>query len=202
MPVGAQTDQRIPQVVDGFSYNPWFTWAQERFFPNALAHLDILRRASNLRTRWWVVPDDINQPIEPYDTLYVQTSVAAGSYLWGYNFAALSATDPDGAPTEVAATDLLIQAVDSCTGVPLFMDFAIGGGCSSNGNSKMRPMILSVPRIILEPGLVNVEISNRTANTIRCQWLLMFAESCKLINEDTRERDWTISLLEGGTTNA
>ena len=52
-----------------------------------------------------------------------------------------------------------------------------------------------------EPGLVNVEIANRTPNTINCQLLLMFAESCKLIDEDTRQRDWKQAIASGGATN-
>ena len=193
--------QMLKQVVDGFSYNTMFLWLYERYFPNCLAQLDVLRRAANYRPRWWVIPDDIDQPIQPYDTLYFQVEVSAGSYLWGYAFTTVSALNPSGAPTETAASDILLQLVDSCTGIPLFQDFANGGGNSANFNSRMLPILLSQPRLILEPGLVNVELSNRTANTITCQWLLHFAESCKLIDEDTRQRDWKQVIAAGGATN-
>jgi hypothetical protein len=187
----------LKQVVDGFSYNTSFLWQQERFFPNALAQLDVLRRAANYKARWWVVPDDIDQPINPYDTLYFQAEVSGGSYFWGYSFATLSATDPNGNPIATTATDILLQAVDSCSGIPLFMDFVSGGAAHSDGSSRMRPILLSQPRLILEPGLVNVELSNKTPNTIKCQLLMHFAESCKLIDEETRQRDWTRDLAVG-----
>lgn len=190
--------ERLKQVVDGFSYNNSLLWLPERYFPNALAQLDVLRRAANYRTRWWVVPDDIDQPIQPFDTLYFQCEVSAGSYLWGWRFIAVSATDPDDAPVATTSSDLLVQVVDSCTGIPLFQDFANGGGNAPNFNSRMSPVCLATqPRLILEPGLVNVEIANRTPNTIHCQLLLHFAESCKLINEETRQRDWK-NVIAGG----
>jgi hypothetical protein len=193
--------QMLKQVVDGFSYNTMLLWLWNRFFPNALAQLDVLRRAANYRTRWWVIPDDIDQPIQPYDTLYFQCEVSAGSYLWGYSFASISATDPSDTPVATTASDILLQAVDSCTGIPLFQDFANGGGCHSDFSARMLPILLSQPRLILEPGLVNVEMANRTPNTIFCQWLMHYAESCKLINEETRQRDWANYIATGSATN-
>ena len=195
-------DKRLRQVVDGFSYNTMLLWQHCRFFPNALAQLDVLRRAVNYRTRWWVIPDDIDQPIQPYDTLYFQCEVSGGSYLWGWNFCSVSALNPAGAPTETTASDILIQVVDACTGIPLFQDFANGGGYHSNSSARMFPILLTQPRLILEPGLVNVEISNRTPNTITCQLLLHFAESCKLIDEDTRQRDWKLAIATQGVISA
>lgn len=184
----------IPHVVDGFSYNTQLKYLPYRFFPNALAQLDILRRAANLRARWFVVPDDIDQPIQPYDTLYYQIEMAGGSYLWGYQFSSISAVDPDGDPAETTAADILVQAVDSCTGVPIAQDFTNGAGSHSNFTSRCLPVLMTQPRLILDPGLVNVEISNRTANTITCQLLLMTAEPCKVIDEGTRVRDWKAGL--------
>jgi hypothetical protein len=178
----------LRHVVDGFTYNSSLQYLPCRFFPNALAQLDILRRAANLRARWFVVPDDMNQPVAPFDTLYYQIAVAEGSYLWGYSFASMSATDPNGASIATTASDILVQLVDSCTGVPLGVDFMNGGGLHSTFSARCLPTLLTQPRLILEPGLVNVELSNRTANTITCQLLLHFAEPCRVVEEETRER--------------
>ncbi len=183
----------LPQIVDGFSYNTMMMWLPNRYAPNVLAQLDVLRRAANYRARWFTVPDDIDNPISPYDTLYYQINVAAGSYCFGYMFSAISATDPDDAPTEAAASDLLIQAVDSCTGIPLFQDFANGGGAHSDFSARFLPILLTQPRLILEPGLVNIQIANRTPNTITCQLLMHFAEPCKMITEEDRQRTWQLT---------
>jgi hypothetical protein len=211
------SDQTIPlkQVVDGFSYNASLKYLPNRFFPNALAQLDILRRAANYRPRWWAIPDTPNT-VQPYDTFYMQCEVADGSYLWGYNFCVLAAEGPsDGpeiseptdlpkimAPVSVAPTDLCIQVVDSCTGIPLFQDYANGGAMTINGDSRMYPILLTQPRLILEPGLVNVSIANRTANTIVCQLLLHFAEPCQTICEEERQNEWARRALTGGAQNA
>jgi hypothetical protein len=80
-------------------------------------------------------------------------------------------------------TDLLISVVDSCTGIPLFNDFANCGGTSTPNRAKMLPVIMSKPRLVLAPGLVNVEIANRTNATRNCQLVLMFAEPCRVIDE-------------------
>lgn len=187
----------LKQIVDGFSYNTSLMYLQAgRYFPNALAQMDILRRAANYKARWFVVPDDIDQPIAGYDTLYYQFEVAAGSYCFGYQFKAISATDPDGDPAEVVDSDILGTVVDSCTGIPLFMDFASGGGLHSDFTARCLPILLTQPRLILDPGLVNVELANRTPNQITCQLLIMFAEPCKVITEEERERDW--KRMSGG----
>ncbi len=184
----------IPQVVDAFSYNTQLKYLPYRYFPNALAQMDILRRAASLRARWFVVPDDIDQPVAPYDTLYYQIEMAGGSYLYGYMFASISATDPNGSPISTTAADLLIQMVDSCTGIPLAQDFQNGFGNHTNFTSRALPILLTQPRLILDPGLVNVEISNRTANTINCQLLILTAEPCRVITEEERVFAWSTGL--------
>jgi hypothetical protein len=189
----------LKQVVDGFTYNCSLLYLPNRFFPNALAHLDILRRAANYRPRWFVIPDDIDQPIQPYDTLYYQFYVPGGSYLWGWSFACTKATDPNGNPATASTSSLAIQAVDSCTGIPLFQDFAnagqpgnLNGSTTSDFSARCSPILLTEPRLILDPGLVNVQIANLTGNTITCQLLLQFAEPCRTIDEADRVMEWTL----------
>jgi len=191
----------LKQVVDGFSYNASLLYMMNYYYPNALAQLDVLRRAANYRPRWWTIPDTPD-PVQPYDTFYMQCNVADGSYLWSYNFKTLLAIDPEGQATEVHDTDLCIQVVDSCTGIPLFQDYANGGGLSTNGDARLYPVLLSQPRLILEPGLVNVSIANRTANLIYCQLLLHFAEPCQVICEEGRQNEWARRNLTGGASNA
>ncbi len=186
----------LKQVVDGFSYNTTLRYLPCRYFPNALASLDVLRRAANFRARWFVSPADITVPIQPFDTLYDQWQVPGGSRLWGYNFVSVSEITPASTiPIPGVATHVAVQAVDSCSGIPLFQDVANGGGCSSNFTARCLPILLTKPRVFLEPGIVNVEVANLTANTITCQLLAMFAEPCRLIDEKEREIEW--NLMQG-----
>ena len=182
----------LPQVVDGFSYNTMLQYLPERYFPNALAQMDALRRAAGYRARWITAPDDIAEPIQPYDTYQGQFALAGNSYLWGYHFSSISATDPTDAPVATTATDLCLQVSDSCSSIPIFQDFINGNGAHSNFTARCFPILLSKPRLILDPGLVTVEIANRTANTIFAQLILMFAESCRLVDEQTRREDWAM----------
>ena len=165
----------LKPIVDGFMYNTSLLLLQNRFFPFALGEMEIVRRANNLRPRWWCIPDEFGEPIAAYDTFQFQVNVAPGSYLYGMMFNNI--TNPD------LPTDLLVSIVDSCTGIPLFNDFVNCGAIASNGNSKMLPVLLTKPRLILEPGLVNVEIANRTGATVNCQLVLMFAEPCRVFQE-------------------
>lgn len=184
----------LKHVVDGFSYNTQLLYLSNRYFPNALAQLDILRRANNLRARWFCVPDQYDQPLQPYDTLYYQIQMEANSYVYGYQFSSISALNPSDEPTETTAADVLVQAVDSCTGIPLFQDFANGGGEHSNFTARALPVLLTQPRLILNPGLVNVELSNRTANTIICQILILVAEPCRIPEQGCPPMSWVEAL--------
>lgn len=179
----------LPQIVDGFSYNDQLIDLPYRSFPRMLEKLEVLRRAANFRVKEFCVPDNQSEPIQPFDTFYDQINIAGGSYFWGYNFAAISATftsfdtetqENVTVPVDTSATDLLVQMVDSCTGIPIWQDFVNCGAVRSNENSRCRPVIVFQPRLILEPGLVNIEISNRTPNAITCQFRLRFAESCRV----------------------
>jgi len=182
----------LKQVVDAFTYNAALQLLPCRYFPQALGQMDILRRAVNHRARWYVVPDDQGEPVNPFDTFFYQIAAADGAYLWGYNFHTISATSPDQTPVATQSSDLLVQVVDSCTGVPLFQDYCIGSAAQVNSQgtadygSRMSPVLLTQPRLILDPALVNVYISNRTANTIYCQLLLMFTEPCLLVEEKAK----------------
>lgn len=172
-------------LMDGFLYNPSLRFATPYdYYPTALGGLEILRRTALYRPRWYVIPDTINQPIAAYDTLEYQVHVQAGSYLWGYQFTQLEVVR--GTYTIVTGDDMLVQVTDACTGIPLFSDFVIDFGLlvpSGNAQGRPIPNLLSAPRLILEPGLINVEIANRDSAAITCQLLLLTAEPCTVMGE-------------------
>ena len=165
----------LPNIIDGFTLNAALLYLPKRFFPSALAQLDPLRRAENYRPRWFCVPDDFNQPIAAYDTLQYQLQVVPGSYLIGMNWTVLDGEN----------TDLYIQITDSCTEIPLGSDFQNGAAFRPSGAAQLWPRILAQPRLILEPGLVNVEIANAQSSSRQCQLLLHFAEPCQEVFDQT-----------------
>lgn len=168
-------------IMDGFAYNLNIRYTAMSYYPLALQQLNIIRRANLMRPRWYVVPTDQNSPIPAYQTTEYQVSVTPGSYLW-----AVSVTAYDDNYDTIDADDLLIQITDACSGIPLFSDFASGSGLAMNQASAQGypiPPILATPRLILEPGLVTVEVSNKGTAPINAQAVLYFAEPCLMTGE-------------------
>jgi hypothetical protein len=174
--------------VDAFTMNPVTRYYPGQFYAGALAQMEVLRRANLFRPRWFVIPDDFNQPLTPYGTLEYQIKVGPASYLWGYRFVQVNADWG-----EVEPANVFLQMTDSCTGIPLLSEF-VGGKSAAlyqtapqNRGSQV-PYLLTQPRLILEPGLVNVELSSTSAEDVSCQLLVLFAEPCSMVDERGNRR--------------
>lgn len=196
MPQGLFTKaQTLPStpVIDGFMYNP-----HTRYWPNAYAPLaltnvgmEVLRRANLLRPRWYVLPDAQSTPIAAYETFENQVQVTAGSYLWGLTYIEFAVEGDVLIPSTGA--NGLINIVDSCTGVSMTQDYMVGRGVGSFGTAgsrnPMSPQLLSQPRIISAPGLINVEIANKSGSDLNCQLVLFTAEPCVEVKSGGRAYD-------------
>lgn len=173
-------------VLDGFSLNLNIRYLPYHYTAACLSQSEVLRRANLYRARWVVMPDDLNTPIPAYDTFEGQIKVVPGAYLWGFQVNQFEA----GTFILVNPTDTIIQVTDACTGVPLFSDYASGAGftnfsaAAADAHGGIAPHLLTQPRLIMEPGLLNVEIANRAVTTLRCQLLLFFAEPCVVIEDE------------------
>lgn len=183
--------------MDGFTLDPTIRYLPNRYTPGALGQMDVLRRANGYRPRWFLVPDDFNQPLAAYSTLEYQIQVAGGSYLWGLLF-----TQTNAAFVEVAPTSVVFQITEACNGLALFDDFVSGSAFSHfqaaalpRGMAPVQP--LTQPRLFLEPGTVNVEMCNLGAVTVNCQLLLLFAEPITLIT-DNQAQQHPFGAMPGG----
>lgn len=173
-------------VLDGFSLNLNIRYLPYHYTAACLSQSEVLRRANLYRARWVAMPDDLNTPIPAYDTFEGQIKVVPGAYLWGFQCNQFNA-----AFALVAAADAIVQVTDACTGIPLFSDYAAGSGFSNfsaaagtDARGGIAPHLLTQPRLIMEPGLLNVEIANRATTALRCQLLLFFAEPCVVIGDE------------------
>jgi len=182
---------------DGFTLNPATRLLPNRYTPGALGQMDVLRRANTYRPRWFLVPDDFNQPLAAYSTLEYQITVSGGSYLWGLCFIQTNA-----AFTEVAPTGVVFQITEACNGLALFDDFVSGSAFAHfqaaalpRGMELVQP--LTQPRLFLEPGNVNVEMCNLSATTQNCQLLLLFAEPITIVSENMAQQH-PFGALPGG----
>jgi hypothetical protein len=153
---------------------------------SALAQMEVLRRSRGYRTRWYLIPDDLEDPIPAYGQVELQINVPPGSYLWGLAF-----TIPTTLNATLSTTVCHVQVTDACTETALFSDYVMEQNVVSlipgNGAQNRRnPMILSQPAIIGQPGLVDVEIFNGSTDgstppvgvALNCQLALLFAEPC------------------------
>jgi hypothetical protein len=169
----------LPPIIDAFTLNPAIRHRPGWYQPYALAALDVLRRANTYRPKQYVLPDDYNQPIPAYQTMNYQVRVAPKSYIWALLCNQFSAGFVFQTPS-----DVWVQITDSCTGVSFFSDFVHGTAfqglqnVATDQRNAMLPHLLTQPRLILEPGLVAVDIANTAAVAARVQLVLFVAEPC------------------------
>jgi hypothetical protein len=186
-----------PQIFDGFCYGQIFgtrPFQGCNWYWNCLENLLPLRLAADdYRPRTWVAPKEffnIDNPnrcnILPGKTEFFQIQVKPRSYLWGLNFAVFDQDTLDS----IGQTRFSIMIKETGTEIPLF-DRPIAGsgiqfGLSSDLFNELKPQVelLPMPRLILEPGLLDISISNdcdpatteESEGAVSCQLAMFFAE--------------------------
>lgn len=164
-----------PMIVDAFTYMASKDYRKFHYNFRALAleQMDTLRRARGYRARWYVVPDELNRSLAAYQTYEQQVRVTPGSYLWGWSYAeaSLAAVDP------IAHLRITEQA----TNIALMDDFVVGAsvGGGNTGAIIDAPFMLTEPRLVLEPGFLNVEMTNPSGTVSFPQLVLYLAEPCE-----------------------
>lgn len=171
----------LPRIVDAFALNPAIRYRPGMFMNLALMQMDVLRRANTNRPRLYVLPDDYNNPIGAYQTMEYQVRVTPKSYVWGMISNVFSA-----AFAVIDPINLYIKITDSCNGIPLQDDFTCSRAWQSRQNvagdnrNQMLPHLLTQPRLILEPGLLAVEMANVSNAPLIAQMVLFTAEPCEV----------------------
>lgn len=170
---------------DGFTLNPYTIMKPYDYFSGALGQMDTLRRANTYRARIHAVPDDFNQPLQPFETLEYEVKVAGGSYLWGVRFVQYSPTWRQQSPSAIT-----VQITEACTGIELFREFTNPSAfafysAATEGRGYNVIHLLTEPRLFLDPGTITVEMCNVAVDldTQYCQLLLHFAEPADLIEQ-------------------
>jgi hypothetical protein len=173
-------------LLDGFILSASQLYLPIIYRASALAQMEVLRRSRGYRTRWYLVPDDLEDPIPAYGQVELQINVPPGSYLWGLAF-----TIPTRLNDSLSTTVCHVQITDACTETAIFSDYVMEQNVVSlvpgnGGQNRRNPMILAQPALIGQPGLVDVEIFNGSTDgstppvgvTLNCQLALLFAEPC------------------------
>jgi hypothetical protein len=176
----------LPTIIDGFTLNPSIRCRPGYYMASALGSLDVLRRANTYRPKWYVVPDEEHSTIAAYQTLEYQLRVTPRSYVWGMILNQFNLVAPFA---QINADTVWCQITDSCNGIPFFSDFVRGRGFQTlqatvtDQRNAMLPYLFSQPRLILEPGLLAVELANTAATAIRPQLILLTAEPCEVYKQ-------------------
>jgi hypothetical protein len=173
----------LPSIIDAFTLNPAIRYRPGYYMASALASMDVLRRANTYRPKWYTLPDDEHTTIPAYQTLEYQMRVTPRSYVWGLMINQFGLALPYA---QTNADDIWVQITDTCNGIPFFSDFVRGRGFQSLQNvatdqrNAMLPYLFTQPRLILEPGLLAIEMANTAAVAIRPQIILFSAEPCEV----------------------
>jgi hypothetical protein len=166
-------------VIDGFCYSLSTLFVPGWYKPMALGQLEALRKAGGYRSRWYTVPEDGNASIPAYSAVEQQLRITPGSYLYGYMALTFSG----------ANLGILVRIVEGATGIALMEDALYGAsmsppffGIPSVSVPNGVPTLLSQPRLIVDPGWVNVELSNPdAADGGGGQIILLCAEPCTVL---------------------
>ena len=163
------------ELVDGFLYSASMLYLPTTYRASALANMEVLRKARGYRTRWYLSPVDLDEPIPAYSQLEYQIQCQPGSYVWGVTF---SAPFHDAQVEASDATFITIQVTDDCTETPFFSDYTKGVQFEPVTGTAHRHPTLIMPRIVGQPGTLSVELYNSAAQDIKCQLALLVAEPC------------------------
>jgi hypothetical protein len=164
--------KRDRELVDGFLYSASMLYLPTTYRASALANMEVLRKARGYRTRWYLTPEDLENPVAAYSQMEYQVQCQPGSYVWGVTFSA------PFAEVENASSSIFIQVTDDCTETHFFSDYTRGVQFEPVAGSAHRHPVLIMPRIVGQPGTLSVELYNSAAVDIRCQLALLVAEPC------------------------
>ena len=168
-------------VVDGFTHSLSMLYLPTVFRASVLAQMELLRRAKGYRVREYCIPDSLNNPIAAFGQVEQQINMLPGSYIWALTFSALTDEDDHFSPNTTYPAKMYIQLTDACTETPFFSDYAFATHFEALPNNTVswaqhNPHLLSQPRLIGIPGLVDVEIYNSNAVDVTCQLVVCVAE--------------------------
>ena len=71
------------QLVDGFLYSASMLYLPTTYRASALANMEVLRRARGYRTRWYLSPEDLEEPVPAYSQLEYQIRCKRGAMCGG-----------------------------------------------------------------------------------------------------------------------
>ena len=170
-----------PQILDGFTHSLSQLLLPISYRAAALSQMETMRLAASFQFKAYVIPTPENPSpggragnnpiglIPAYGQVEQQVSMDPGSYIYGWMFAVT---------TDVGISSYFhIRITDACTETALASDYAIALFFHSPPIPEICLVVslLPQPRIISDPGLINVEIYNDYKSDLEAQLVLYCA---------------------------
>jgi hypothetical protein len=160
-------------IMDGFTYSLSRLLLPISYSSAVLAQMETLRLAGKYQAKMFSVPTPANPStstvgaIPAYSQVEEQIRIDPGSYIYGWMFS----INGTGSGTPGVCH---INVTDACTETPLSSDYILASlfNLQTTSTPQRGPSLLAQPRLISEPGLVNVEIYNNSASAIQAQLAL------------------------------
>jgi hypothetical protein len=148
---------QIPPLVDGFALNLQLPNCNQ-WAGFAMHQMEALRRAHSYHFHVFVAPEESTVPIAAYDTFNVQLHLPPGSWIWGITMQANTTSTLAGGGNAT----VMVRITDQGTQQMLFSNFAQGfiNQIPPHGAQQL----LSEPRVVIDPGILNIEIANPPDN--------------------------------------
>lgn len=168
-------------IADGFTMSASQLLVPTSYRALILGQMDTLRRASAMRPRHYVAPLQTDIPIPAYKQVEYQITVMPGSYVYGLSFAIQAA--------QLALAQYVhIQMTDIYTESPFFADYPRGINFITDPTSALAvgypkgtfraPFLFAQPRIICDPGNIEIEMYNSSNTDLYCQLCVFVNEPC------------------------
>jgi len=165
---GKLTPCDLVDLSDSFTLSLSQLISPVQYRAHAIAQMEVLRRANGYQFAAFSSPTRDIKTIPAYSQIEEQWSMTPGSFIWGWNFSVSTAMAGPG--------NFHVLLTDACTETALFSDYAAVGNIAGASTGPRWPFILANPRLISDPGKVNVEIYNNFGSVVTCQFVAFVAQ--------------------------
>lgn len=172
----------LSNIADGFTLHPGMIELPGRYEPMAIAQLELIRRAKTYRPYWMLVPES-SKTIGAYDNYSYQVHLKPGSWLCGLQLTVLDVLDqPELA---MSGAILSVQITETFSGAQLFSEHSrtqpLCNQAWFGDASHLQFFLLSEPKVVVEPGDLDIEVCNLTDLGRKWQLMLLTAEPYEVV---------------------
>lgn len=172
----------LSSIADGFTLHPGMIETPGRYEPMAIAQLELIRKAATYRPYWVRLPE-VGESVKAYGSYSYQVHLKPGSWLCGLQLTVLNVSDQP--ELSVNSSVLSIQITETFSGAQLFSEHSrtqpLCNQAWFGDTSRLQFFLLSEPKVVVEPGDLDVEVCNLTDLDRNWQLLLLTAEPYEVV---------------------